>query len=639
MCGITGFFNRSSELQLDLLKQMTDVISHRGPDDSGYELSHFGGTQIGLGQRRLSILDLSPAGHQPMEKGDWQIVYNGEIYNFQAIRSELEKLGKKFETHTDTEVILASFDEWGENAVHKFIGMFAFVIINRKQGKAWIFRDRLGVKPLYYYADPNFLVFASELKPILLLPNIKRQVSKVALAWYMKLGYVPEPYSILEDVFKLKAGNYLELDLVTLAYTEHQYWSITEQFEKGTSELKFDQALAELELLCNDAFKLRMVADVPVGVFFSGGYDSTLVAALLQQQQGTHKLRTFTIGFSESAVDESKHAAEVAAYLKTDHTSLMCTEDDAVSIIAKLPTYFDEPLSDVSCIPTLLLSQKTREHVTVALSADGGDELFGGYDKYFANWGVYEKLLALPTGIRKMLGVALRIVPIGIWKKLMPNAEVRIENFQILCSPHGETKGLVTKIQATLFSERQIMSLINANQKMDWRKTAFHTITRIIKRNSHQNSLLAVDAQTFMRDDILVKVDRASMGASLESREPLIDHRIVEFAAKLPFNFKIENGVGKRILKELVHKYVPYEMMNRPKQGFIIPLDLWLRSKLKFLIEDHLSESSINSTAVLNFKEVEHNIRDFNNEVQGSADRLWRIIVLQMWLKHYNVRS
>jgi len=639
MCGITGFFNRSSELQLDLLKQMTDVISHRGPDDSGYELSHFLGTQIGLGQRRLSILDLSPAGHQPMEKGDWQIVYNGEIYNFQAIRSELEKLGKKFETHTDTEVILASFDEWGENAVHKFIGMFAFVIINRKQVKAWIFRDRLGVKPLYYYADLNFLVFASELKPLLLLPQIKRQVSKVALAWYMKLGYVPEPYSILEDVFKLKAGNYLALDLVTLAYTEHQYWSITEQFEEGPSALTFEQALSELELLCNDAFKFRMVADVPVGVFFSGGYDSTLVAALLQQQQGTHKLRTFTIGFSESAVDESKHAAEVAAYLKTDHTSLMCTEDDAVSIIAKLPTYFDEPLSDVSCIPTLLLSQKTREHVTVALSADGGDELFGGYDKYFANWWVYEKVLSLPHFVRRTLGCVMRMVPLGFWKILLPNAEVRIENLLLLISSEGSTKGLVTKIQAALFSEKQIKALLKAKPKTDWRKTAFHTVANIVKHNSNQNTLLAVDAQTFMRDDILVKVDRASMAVSLESREPLIDHRLGEFAARLPFNFKIDNGVGKRILKDLVHKYVPSELMNRPKQGFIIPIDHWLRSKLKFLIEVHLSEASINSVAIFDYQEVEKIILDFNKNIQGSAERLWRIIVFQMWLKHYNVKN
>jgi asparagine synthase (glutamine-hydrolysing) len=639
MCGITGFFNSSSEFHLDLLKQMTDVISHRGPDDSGYELSQYESTQIGLGHRRLSILDLSPAGHQPMERGDWQIVYNGEIYNFQAIRTELQKLGKKFDTHTDTEVILASFDEWGERAVHRFIGMFAFVIINRNRGKAWFFRDRLGVKPLYFYACPNLLVFASELKSLFVLPQIKPKVSKVALAWYMKLGYVPEPYSMLEDVFKLKAGNYLELDLVTLAFTEHPYWSITEQFEKGTSELKFEQALAEFELLCKDAFKLRMVADVPVGVFFSGGYDSTLVAALLQQIQGTHKLRTFTIGFSESSVDESKHAAEVAAYLQTDHTSLMCTEDDAVSIIAKLPIYFDEPISDVSCIPTLLLSQKTREHVTVALSADGGDELFGGYDKYFSNWGVYEKLLSLPAPIRKMIGVALRIVPIIIWKKLMSNAEVRIENFQLLCSEQGESKGLVTKIQAKLFSERQIKELINTNQKMDLRKTAFHSITRIINRNSFQNALLAVDAQTFMRDDILVKVDRASMAASLESREPLIDHRIVEFAAKLPFNFKIENGVGKCILKELVHKYVPYEMMNRPKQGFIIPLDQWLRSKLKFLIEDYLSEASINSVGILKYHEIEKLLIEFNEGIQGSAERLWRIIVLQMWLKHYNVKN
>jgi asparagine synthase (glutamine-hydrolysing) len=639
MCGITGFFNRAIELKLDLLKQMTDVISHRGPDDSGYELSQLNGTQIGLGHRRLSILDLSSAGRQPMERGDWKIVYNGEIYNFYAIRTELEVLGKKFVTSTDTEVILASFEEWGESAVHRFIGMFAFVIVNKKQGKAWIFRDRLGVKPLYYFADRNLVVFASELKSILLLPQIKNQLSREALAWYLKLGYVPEPYSMLEHVFKLKAGNYLEVDLSTLFFTEHQYWSISEGFEKAPSALKYEEALAEMELLCNDAFNLRMVSDVPVGVFFSGGYDSTLVAALLQHQQGTHKLRTFTIGFADSAVDESKNAADVAAYLQTDHTTLLCTEDDAISIIANLPVYFDEPLSDVSCIPTLLLSQKTREHVTVALSADGGDELFGGYDKYFANWGVYEKILSLPYFVRKTMELILRIIPIGIWKLLMSNAEVRIENFLLVCSSEGPTKGLVTKIQAALFSVRQIKALINAKPKMDWRKTAFHSVVSIVKSSSNQNALLAVDAQTFMRDDILVKVDRASMASSLESREPLIDHRIVEFAAKLPANFKIENGVGKRILKEIVHKYVPFKMMNRPKQGFVIPLDKWLRSKLNFLIEEHLSEKSIKSTGVLNFKEVEQYILDFNNKVQGSADRIWRIIVLQMWLKYYDVKS
>lgn len=639
MCGIVGFFDRSTLLDRKELLLMTDSVAHRGPDDIGINIFEYNQTRIGLGHRRLSILDLSSAGHQPMQRGDLQIVYNGEIYNFKEIRKELEILGKNFITNTDTEVILASFEEWGCSAVHKFIGMFAFVVINRKSGKAWIFRDRLGVKPLYYYVDSNIIIFASELKAILLLPQIKREVSKEALAWYLKLGYIPEPFSILEHVFKLKAGNYLELDLTTLAFSEIQYWSIIEQFEKPPSPLTLEKAIDELEMLCNDAFGLRMVSDVPVGVFFSGGYDSTLVAALLQKQQGTHKLRTFTIGFSEKEVDESKHASEVAAFLQTDHTSLICTQEDAVKIIAKLPTYFDEPLSDVSCIPTLLLSEKTREYVTVALSADGGDELFGGYDKYFANWSIYETLLSLPISIRKVLRLILRIVPLVIWKKLIPNAEVRIENLQLICSEQGETKGLVTKIQSALFSERQIQALLKSTYKADWKKTSFHSIVRIIKSNSNQNGLLAVDAQTFMRDNILVKVDRASMAVSLESREPLIDHRIVEFAAKLPFNLKIKNGIGKQILKQIVHKHVPFEIMNRPKKGFIIPLDQWLRSKLKFLIEQYLSETSIKSTAVLNFIEVENYIRDFNNEVQGSADRLWRIIVLQMWLKNYDVRS
>jgi asparagine synthase (glutamine-hydrolysing) len=639
MCGIAGFFDHASVLNEQLLRQMTDAITYRGPDDSGYYFTKLGRTQIGLGHRRLAIIDLTAAGHQPMFRGDWMIVFNGEIYNYKAVRETLERLGQKFTTNSDTEVILAAFDVWGIESVHQFIGMFAFCIINSKKQKAWLFRDRMGVKPLFYAIKNSRLVFASELKVFMALPDQERKVDKEALFWYLKLGYVPEPFSMLQGVKKLKAGNYLEVDLTSLYIKEVEYWSIIEQFEKEKLKLTYEEAIEAFDKLSLDAFTLRLVADVPVGVFFSGGYDSTLVAALLQDQLSSQKLRTFTIGFAESTVDESKHAADVASHLQTDHTTLLCTEDDAINIIAKLPNYFDEPLSDVSCIPTLLLSQKTREHVTVALSADGGDELFGGYDKYFANWWVYEKVLSLPHFVRKTLGLVLRMVPLGIWKILLPNAEVRIENLLLLSSSEGSTKGLVTKIQAALFSEKQIKGLLKAKPETDWRKTAFHSVATIVKHSSNQNTLLAVDAQTFMRDDILVKVDRASMAASLESREPLIDHRLVEFAARLPFNFKINNGVGKRILKDLVHKYVPSELMDRPKQGFIIPIDHWLRSKLKFLIEDHLSEASINSAAVFDYQEVEKIIHDFNKKIHGSADRLWRIIVFQIWLKHYNVRN
>jgi asparagine synthase (glutamine-hydrolysing) len=633
MCGIAGFVDFKKQSSEDTLRTITDKMVYRGPDDAGYFFEQRSEYSLGLGQRRLSIIDLSANGHQPMFYEHLSIVFNGEIYNYVEIREELLQLGHKFISNSDTEVILKGFYSWGESIVDKLIGMFAIAIFDNKAEELYLIRDRAGVKPLYFFHNNNQLVFASELKAILAYPNLKIELDDDGLAHYLTLGYVPAPYSIVKGVQKLRPGNILHFNLNKNTCTQKPYWDIINFYNKPRLNITYDQALLKLEKLFLSAFQYRLVSDVAYGIFFSGGYDSTAVTAMLQANSKV-KFRTFTIGFSEAEVDESRHAAKLADYIGTEHTTFICTEQDALDIVEELPVIFDEPISDNSCIPTYLLSKITKQHVTVALSADGGDELMGGYDKYYANLSLYQLLEKTPTFFKGLGRLLLNVVESLGLHKAMKNGNARIENLRLLLSDN-KSEAIATKIQAKLFTQKELSNLLQTPTVFDASKTAFADFSKLNDSLELLNKLYAVDYKTFMVDDILVKVDRAAMAVSLEGREPLLDHRIAEFLAQLPVEYKFRNGLRKSLLKDIVHKYVPKEMIDRPKQGFVIPLDKWLRNDLAYLLDKYLSEEKILQSNIFKYSEVLAIRSKFEAGSTSDSDRLWRILILQMWYFQY----
>ena len=403
MCGIAGFIDYKKETNKDTLTLMTDVLAHRGPDDKGYEVYTCEKASVGLGHRRLSILDLSSLGHQPMEYGDWSIVFNGEIYNFGEIKIELqEKYSIDFKSHADTEVIIHAFDRWGIASVDKFNGMFAFVIFNKKTNEVYCVRDRAGVKPLYYYQSGELFLFSSELKSFHQHPKFEKSINPDVLGLYFQYGYIPSPYSIFEKVKKVSPGAYLYINLNNNTLEEKKYWDIVEVYNQPKLSINIEDAISETENLLKSAFKYRLISDVPVGIFLSGGYDSAAVAGLLQSEH-SEKLKTFTIGFEDNAYDEAPFAKKVADYLGTEHHEYYCTEKDALEIIPTLSEIYDEPFADSSAIPTILVSKIAAKDVTVVLSADGGDEAFGGYTRYTSYISNYYKLCKIPKPFRTLI--------------------------------------------------------------------------------------------------------------------------------------------------------------------------------------------------------------------------------------------
>jgi asparagine synthase (glutamine-hydrolysing) len=633
MCGITGFIDFSKSLKETDLKIITDQLSHRGPDDAGYLFVENEYCNLGLGHRRLSIIDLSSNGHQPISFEHLTIVFNGEIYNYAEIREKLIDLGLSFSSNSDTEVILKGYYAWGPKIVDHLIGMFAFAIYNSKTQKLSLFRDRAGIKPLYCTITDEHLIFASELKAILQHPHFVPKLSQQSISKYLTLGYIPAPFSIFENIFKVKPGHYLEYSIIDKQFDLHSYWNILDFYNKPRLQLSYDEAMKELESLFLSAFKYRLVSDVDYGIFFSGGYDSTAVAAILQANSDI-QFKTFTIGFNDSEFDESNHAKQIAKLIGTDHTEFFCTEKDALEIVERLPEIFDEPISDNSCIPTYLLSKITRQYVTVALSADGGDEQFGGYDKYYANLEVYKRLLNLPSFFKKLLLIPISVLDFLGVHKFITNGKARFDNIKSILRD-DYSGALSTKIQAKLFTQSELDALMKNSSVFNVENTSFTEMSQLNPSLEMLNKLYAIDYKTFMADDILVKVDRAAMAVSLEGREPMLDHRIAEFAAQLPVSYKYRNGVRKSILKDIVHKYVPKELMDRPKQGFVIPLNKWLNNDLAYLLDKYLSLDMINKSGLFNHQEIIRIKDRFKAGSSSDADRLWRILILQMWYFKY----
>lgn len=628
MCGISGFADFNKNTSREILEKMNRTLAHRGPDGEGYGIYNANTATIGLGHRRLSIIDLSEGGNQPQSYQSLHITYNGEIYNYAEIKKELEEKGHQFHSHSDTEVILHAYQEWGADSLKKFIGMFAFVIYNEAEQKIFACRDRAGVKPFFYYYKDGLFLFASELKAIVQHPAFVKEINIDAAAAYMQYGYVPTPHCIYKNAFKLKPGHFLQLDLKSNLISTTQYWNVYDAYNKPILKISFNDAVEETERILTNAFQYRMVSDVPVGVFLSGGYDSACVTALLQKEN-TEKIKTFTIGVPDAGLNEAPFAKAVAAHLGTDHTEYYCTQKEALEIVPQLPYFYDEPFADSSAIPTTLVSKVARKKVTVALSADAGDEIFAGYNRYDYVMKYGKKLQRIPAVVRKsaaavMDKVSADAIPFLNKQYLFHSRYEKVKTFLKNPSEQNLLKNIIQQMNGNGLSglfKNPVKEL----------PTAFDSKELKTENYSILSYLMAIDYQTYLLDDILQKVDRAGMSVSLEGREPFLDHRIIEWAAQLPLQYKYNKGNKKYILKEIVHKYVPKEMMDRPKMGFGIPISDWLSSDLKPFVDRYFDEAFIIKQDIFNNAELQRIKKAFYSGKKERAEKIWFILMFQMW--------
>lgn len=619
MCGITGFVDFNNRTEKEVLVRMTAALHHRGPDDSGLEIINTSNATVGFGFRRLAILDLSPAGHQPMFDpitGNW-IVFNGEIYNFKEIRSILEKEGSVFRSNSDTEVILCSYRKWGINCVDHFIGMFSICIYDANSNRLICFRDRAGVKPFYFYWDGSLFLFASELKAICEHPSFNRVIDDYSLSLYFEHGYIPAPFSVFKDTQKLEPGHLLEIDLKSKNIERKQYWNVEDYYKLSKLDISEEEAINHLEELFVSAFNYRMISDVPVGLFLSGGYDSSCVAAILKSSNH-YSVNSFTIGFEEDLYNESDHARAVANHLVLNHHELICSQSDAIEIIPRLPMVFDEPFADQSAIPTVLVSKIAREHVTVALSADGGDELFAGYPRHRRSLAALGKINSLNWMLRPLaLSGLLRSKPGHLVKPHLPS---KLQDI-LLSSSYIEKFSSYNRT----FSLGEIKSLLIESKSPKYLNTTSE------EGINELDLILLSEFKGYLSDDILHKVDRATMSVSLEGREPMIDHRIVQFVAQLPVSFKCRLGEQKYILKKLVHKYIPESIMNRPKMGFGVPLEQWCNNELRSYFYNTLDAKKLKDQGIIDYSLVSEMLNAYDKGKLTNFQRLWSIFTFQSW--------
>jgi asparagine synthase (glutamine-hydrolysing) len=632
MCGISGFVDFKKRSSEEMLKSMSSCLQHRGPDGQGILFTSTNNVAIGLGHRRLSIIDLSSAANQPMHYDGLHLIFNGEIYNYEEIRNSLFAKGHQFNTHSDTEVILHSWREWGAEAIHQWHGMFAIALWDEKLNELICIRDRAGVKPLHYYWNEELFIFGSELKALTSHPCFKKEINPNAVASFLQYACVSYPHSIYKNTHKLPPGHLLRFNLSTKQFSVSQYWNVYDYYNKPKLSIGLNDTIDETEKILGKAFQYRMVADVPVGVFLSGGYDSSCVTALLQKNSG-EKIKTFTIGTTDDKLNEAPYAKEIAKHLGTDHTEYYCTSQEALEIIPQLPLYYDEPFADSSAIPTILVSRLARKEVTVALSADAGDEIFAGYNRYdyISRYG--RKLSSIPKPVRRVAVAAME----SISSERIPylrnkrNFHSRYDKLKNLLSDPSPSELLKNLNQ--VFTTTDLQALLN------------EPITELITAHSSQELktgysdplayMMAIDYQTYMVDDILQKVDRATMSVSLEGREPFLDQDIIEWAAQLPSDYKYHNGQKKYLLKQIVHKYIPRQMMERPKMGFGIPIETWLAKELKDLVQEYLSEKSLEQHGLFNTKEVQKILTDFFNGRKEKHLKIWYLLMFQMWYQKW----
>ncbi|HEX9007302.1 MAG TPA: asparagine synthase (glutamine-hydrolyzing) [Bacteroidota bacterium] len=643
MCRIAGFWDfdhRGTYNAEATLVAMRDSMTYGGPDDAGTYLDPE--TGVALGHRRLSILDLSPLGHQPMcdDTGNIWITYNGEVYNFQDIRVELEAAGYRFRSNSDTEVMVKAYDAWGLDAVKKFRGMFAFALWDRRTRELILCRDRAGVKPLYWYQRDGVFLFSSELKAMHRHPGFVKEIDRQALSSLLSLGYITAPYSIFCNVQRLEPGTMLvindrqEKKIVRYWDVREAYLNGVEMERQGYWEKRSEEDIAdELESVLRKAFSYRMVSDVPVGVFLSGGIDSSTLCALLTKE-GFH-LKTFTIGFNEAEFSEAEPAREIARHLGTDHTELVCTPDMARGIIAKLPEMYDEPFGDDSAIPTHLVSQLARRYVTVSLSADAGDELFCGYNKYPTLLRRIQRQRSYPglPVLGGMLGMVHPDVAYSLYHLMRPVLP-EYDDFK------SKFMNLRRRLSARTAEELDYLTRVKY-QKDELTQHGLPSPYPTLGNSAgldDVNGMIYRDFVTYLPDDILVKVDRASMAVALESREPFIDHLVVEFAASLPSRLKYRGGVMKYLLRKVLYRHVPQRLLDRPKQGFGVPIEQWFRAELRELLIEYLSPSRLNREGFFNAGIIQRHLKDYLENHGVGMERLWFLLMFEMWYERWMER-
>ena len=636
MCGIVGFI--SNKREENILNDMVKIQAHRGPDDNGIFIDQESG--VHLGHNRLSIQDTSSHAHQPFISSceEYVIIFNGEVYNFQSIKKELEALGQTFRSNSDTEVLLYAYKHWGMKAVEKFIGMFALVIYDLKAKKLFLLRDRAGIKPLYYALNDETFLFSSEIKSFHKYPNFNKKLNREILPFYFQFAYIPAPHTIYENCFKLQPGHYIEYDLALKTYKIHNYWDISDFYKMKPFQKSEETIVEEIEQLLIESCKLRMVSDVPVGLFLSGGYDSSTTTALLSNNH-TKQLNTYTIGFENKEFNEANEAKKIAAYLNTNHKEEYCTQAEMLSLIEHLPFYYDEPFADDSALPTMLVSKLAKKEVTVALSADGGDEVFFGYSKYFA----IEKMLKLQASPLKRKGVKLLINllnerSVTLLNGLLPKSKRQsniVEKFNkfknmIYAQTHEEMfLRASSKVNANFLDEILVDGKFDA-----FETTAFNEFSKL-KEIDISNQMMAVDYKTFMVDDVLCKVDRASMSVSLEGREPLLDHRLAEYMARVPSALKYKNNKGKYLLREVLQKYLPREMTDKPKAGFTVPLKSWLQNELKEQAIEALESPELKEDNIFKEENLKKVTQDLKNGKIQNPMFIWMIMNYVMWRKRW----
>lgn len=624
MCGICGFVSKKS-ITLDKLKEMNDTMYHRGPNDSGEEIfATMGGYYVGMAQRRLSILDLSMMGHQPMHSQNERLVitYNGEIYNFLELREQLKDY--PFKSHCDTEVILAAYLKWGISCIDKFQGMFAIGLYDKETDDLYLVRDRIGKKPLYYWLDGENIVFASELKPIMMHPDFEKRIRKDVVKKYMFQQCVNEPYAIFENVYKVEPGQILKFHQGKLE--KWKYWDIAEVHQRLSKQKvgTYDEAKEELKGILKNSVKKRMIADVPLGTFLSGGYDSSLVTAMAQEAS-EDKIKTYSIGFHEEKYNEAKYAKEVAEHLGTDHTELYIDEKAMFDMVDSIPKYYDEPFADSSQIPTMLVSELASRDVTVVLSGDGGDEFFCGYN-------IYDNVKQAQA-LNFLGNMTYGICQLAPFQKmgLMDKLPFRV---QVVAGNHDkETK---TQIGGS--------SYIRAIEKMipaEGLPFKFPIESKYHEANWQERRML-LDEDTYLPGDILCKVDRASMKYSIESRCPILDVNVMEYSYRLPHEYKYANGVKKRILKDITYDYIPKSLLDRPKVGFGVPLDKWMRGPLKEQLTDMCEVEFLKRQGIFDAEYVNHFIHEYlktgdKGPASGAnfSKTAWSFFAFQQWYRAY----
>jgi asparagine synthase (glutamine-hydrolysing) len=657
MCGISGIFGNLKKDRLEKnIYKMSKSLSHRGPNNSGIWINEESG--IAFGHQRLSIVDLSSAGNQPMASpcGRFTVVFNGEIYNHLQLRERLNKSKcmQYWKGHSDTETLVSAFSHWGiEKTLDKLVGMFAIAVWDVKVKKLYLIRDRFGEKPLYYGWSNGVFLFGSELKALRSYEGFNNAIDRSVLSLYMQYMYVPSPYSIFKNIYKLDPGCVLQIDnfgrdrhpkqitssiFNTKGVSIKQWYSLSKIAKDSQTNLieNESEAIEMLEKVLLESVQSQLISDVPLGAFLSGGVDSSMIVALMSQSCN-RPIKTFTIGFEEIGFNEAVYAKEIAKYLGTDHHELYVTPNDAFEVIPSLPNLYDEPFADSSQIPTYLVSKLARKNVTVSLSGDAGDELFGGYNRHLWGNSIWNKIKWMPPIMRKTLGIVMKNIPISTWdaaNHVLPDrykvASIGDKAYRMAYRLR-RVNNLYDIYHSLVTEGFKGDGLVCNNDFILETKSNDPDIIANIKEPEHH--MMLWDSLTYLPDDILTKVDRAAMGASLETRIPFLDHRVVELAWRLPLNMKIKNGVGKWALRQVLYKYVPKELIDRPKAGFAVPIGQWIRGPLRDWSEELLDVSRLNSDGYFNPELVR---RMWDQHLSGHRDwtyRLWSILMFQAWIK------